>query len=173
MRRTMLCARTPLSIHLPLHGSFPATTYSTTTARPPDETPTIISKNGPRPAIPPDTTHANELRGRKLAHFELIEQIGVGGMAAVLRARDTQLDRCVALKILPPDLAVDEENIKRFSPGSPRRRQTRPRQHRRASSSAARINGCTSSLSSLSRATTCGRFSRNAPGCPSSRHYPT
>jgi serine/threonine protein kinase len=83
-------------------------------AAPTDETPTIISKNGPRPATPPDPTHANELRGRRLAHFELIEQIGVGGMAAVLRARDTQLDRCVALKILPPDLAVDEENIKRF-----------------------------------------------------------
>src|SRR5262245_24424453 len=35
-------------------------------------------------------------------------------MAAVLRARDTQLDRIVALKILPPDMASDVENIRRF-----------------------------------------------------------
>jgi serine/threonine protein kinase len=54
------------------------------------------------------------LRGRALAHFELIEPIGVGGMAAVLRARDKQLDRFVALKILPPEMAADGENVKRF-----------------------------------------------------------
>jgi serine/threonine protein kinase len=44
----------------------------------------------------------------------LIEAIGVGGMAAVLRARDTQLDRIVALKILPPEMANDPENVQRF-----------------------------------------------------------
>src|ERR1019366_1925444 len=49
-----------------------------------------------------------------LAHFELIEPIGVGGMAAVIRAHDTQLDRFVALKILPPEMAQDPENIQRF-----------------------------------------------------------
>jgi serine/threonine protein kinase len=54
------------------------------------------------------------LRGRHLAHFELIEPIGVGGMAAVIRARDQQLDRSVALKILPPDMAGDPENVRRF-----------------------------------------------------------
>ncbi len=75
-----------------------------------DETPTIITKN--RPASPEPA--ANDIRGRRLAHFELIEQVGAGGMAAVLLARDTQLDRFVALKILPPDLAKDPENIKRF-----------------------------------------------------------
>src|SRR5262249_34543134 len=36
------------------------------------------------------------------------------GMAAVIRARDVQLDRQVALKILPPDMAADEENVRRF-----------------------------------------------------------
>jgi len=54
------------------------------------------------------------IRGLRLAHFELIEPIGVGGMAAVLRARDTQLDRLVALKILPPEMATDAENVRRF-----------------------------------------------------------
>src|SRR5262245_9817270 len=90
---------------------------------PTDESPTIISKNPP--AQPTTTTSTavkaatpeallGSLRGRRLAHFELIEPIGVGGMAAVLRARDTQLDRYVALKILPPDMAKDPENVKRF-----------------------------------------------------------
>lgn len=77
-----------------------------------DEEPTIITKN--KPAAPPDPPPSSDIRGRHLAHYELIEQIGAGGMAAVLRARDTQLDRFVALKILPPDLAQDQENIKRF-----------------------------------------------------------
>src|SRR6266852_7217631 len=54
------------------------------------------------------------LSGKTLAHFELLEPVGVGGMAAVLRARDTQLDRVVALKILPPDMAADPENVLRF-----------------------------------------------------------
>jgi serine/threonine protein kinase len=81
-----------------------------------DETPTVISKGLPAQAImpaPPGEVLNGSLRGRRLAHFELIEAIGVGGMAAVLRARDTQLDRIVALKILPPEMA-NEENIRRF-----------------------------------------------------------
>ncbi|MGE3805104.1 MAG: protein kinase [Gemmataceae bacterium] len=78
-----------------------------------DDTPTIISRPSRRPARPEDS-FAEGLRGRRLAHFELIEPIGVGGMAAVIRAMDTHLGRCVALKILPPELASDPENIKRF-----------------------------------------------------------
>ncbi|MCI0378794.1 MAG: serine/threonine protein kinase [Gemmataceae bacterium] len=81
-----------------------------------DDAPTIISKGGPAGTAiknaPPQWS--GSIRGRRLAHFELIEAIGVGGMAAVLRARDTQLDRFVALKILPPDMAQDVENIARF-----------------------------------------------------------
>ena len=53
-------------------------------------------------------------RPEEVAHFELIEPIGVGGMAAVFRARDTQLDRIVALKILPPPMDRDPENVRRF-----------------------------------------------------------
>ncbi|MGL4550748.1 MAG: serine/threonine-protein kinase, partial [Gemmataceae bacterium] len=81
-------------------------------APPTDDTPTIISR-GPAPA-PADLDNGRGVRGRRLAHFELIEPIGVGGMAAVLRARDTQLDRFVALKILPPEMAADPENVRRF-----------------------------------------------------------
>ena len=86
-----------------------------------DDTPTIISRHKPdadskapsMPEISLDSPHAG-IRGRRLAHFELIEPIGVGGMAAVLRALDTQLDRFVALKILPPEMAADPENVRRF-----------------------------------------------------------
>src|SRR5580692_6406620 len=78
----------------------------------PDDAPTVISKALVRPATAEDAL--NGLRGRRLAHFELLEAIGVGGMAAVLRARDTQLDRIVALKILPPEMANDPENVRRF-----------------------------------------------------------
>ncbi len=78
-----------------------------------DDTPTVVSKSGPRPNVQ-EHLFSGILRGRKLAHFELIEPIGVGGMAAVLRARDTQLERFVALKILPPEMAADPENIARF-----------------------------------------------------------
>jgi hypothetical protein len=78
-----------------------------------DDTPTIISKVTPRPPGQ-DNLFNGILRGRKLAHFELIEPIGVGGMAAVLRAHDTQLDRFVALKILPPEMATDPEIVARF-----------------------------------------------------------
>lgn len=78
-----------------------------------DDTPTIISRPPPRSARA-ENAFAHGLRGRSLAHFELIEPIGVGGMAAVIRARDTHLDRMVALKILPPEMAADPENIRRF-----------------------------------------------------------
>src|SRR5450631_3466229 len=93
-------------------------------ARPTDETPTVISKT--TPIVEPvssnqdkiiDLTHKPPtpesimagLRGRRLAHFELLDFIGQGGMAAVIRARDTQLDRLVALKILPPEMAHEPE----------------------------------------------------------------
>jgi hypothetical protein len=78
-----------------------------------DDAPTVISKGPPRSPGSEELAGGN-LRGRHLAHFELIEPIGVGGMAAVIRARDTQLDRSVALKILPPEMAGDAENVRRF-----------------------------------------------------------
>src|SRR5688572_23109766 len=71
---------------------------------PNDETPTIISLNRAR-GVSSETL--DSLQGKLLGHFELIEPIGVGGMAAVIRAKDLQLGRIVALKILPPEMAVD------------------------------------------------------------------
>lgn len=52
--------------------------------------------------------------GARLAHYELLEPIGSGGMGTVYRARDTRLGRAVAVKILPDDLAPCREHVDRF-----------------------------------------------------------
>jgi serine/threonine protein kinase/tetratricopeptide (TPR) repeat protein len=51
---------------------------------------------------------------RILAHYEILEKIGQGGMGEVYRARDRKLDRVVALKILPSALAGDPDRLGRF-----------------------------------------------------------
>ena len=52
--------------------------------------------------------------GQKLAHYTIVEQIGVGGMGEVYRAQDTTLGREVALKILPAAFAADPARVARF-----------------------------------------------------------
>jgi serine/threonine-protein kinase len=52
--------------------------------------------------------------GTKLAHYEIVELIGKGGMGEVYRARDTKLARHVAIKVLPEKFACDEERMGRL-----------------------------------------------------------
>ena len=52
--------------------------------------------------------------GKTLAHYEILAKIGEGGMGEVYRARDLQLDRDVAIKILPKVWANDDPRIRRF-----------------------------------------------------------
>jgi serine/threonine protein kinase len=52
--------------------------------------------------------------GTRLGPYEIVAAIGVGGMGEVYRARDTKLDRDVAIKVLPEAFAADSERIARF-----------------------------------------------------------
>src|SRR5208337_1380491 len=52
--------------------------------------------------------------GTRLGPYEIVEPLGAGGMGEVYRARDTRLDRTVAIKILPPHLSESVEAKQRF-----------------------------------------------------------
>jgi len=53
--------------------------------------------------------------GTRLGQYEILDQLGAGGMGEVYRARDTTLDRDVAIKVIPADLAGDEQRRTRFT----------------------------------------------------------
>ncbi len=53
--------------------------------------------------------------GARLGAYEIVALVGVGGMGEVYRARDTTLNRDVALKILPDALAADADRLARFT----------------------------------------------------------
>jgi len=53
-------------------------------------------------------------KGTSLSHYEIRSQLGAGGMGEVYLAVDTRLDRTVALKILPADVASDHQRVRRF-----------------------------------------------------------
>jgi serine/threonine protein kinase len=116
------------------NGSQPTTTYvpeavvvegaagaaaSTTPSPVPRDDQTIISNRPPLTAplstpMPQPSELRTMLVGERLAHFELQEFIGGGGMGAVFRALDTQLNRLVALKVLAREQSHDDETVRRF-----------------------------------------------------------
>ncbi len=57
--------------------------------------------------------------GSRLGPYEVTAQIGQGGMGEVYRAKDTKLDRDVALKVLPDVFADDPERLAPLQAGSP------------------------------------------------------
>jgi serine/threonine protein kinase/Tfp pilus assembly protein PilF len=68
------------------------------------ETATVVTVPSPVPA----------LVGQQLGHCQVLSLLGKGGMGEVYLARDTQLDRTVALKVLPPEFALDPDRLQRF-----------------------------------------------------------
>src|ERR1700682_532887 len=49
-----------------------------------------------------------------VSHYRIVSKIAAGGMGEVYLAQDTKLDRKVALKILPADLAANQDRMRRF-----------------------------------------------------------
>jgi len=52
--------------------------------------------------------------GTKLGPYEVQSQLGAGGMGEVYRARDTRLERIVAIKVLPNSFSADPDRLRRF-----------------------------------------------------------
>jgi len=52
--------------------------------------------------------------GTKLGPYEILSPLGAGGMGEVYRARDTRLERVIAIKVLPESVATDAERLRRF-----------------------------------------------------------
>src|SRR5690348_5819122 len=94
------------------HCRVRAITSLATAEGPPWPSPQL-TRDRLRPNIPAMSSPSPSI-GQVLGHYRIVEQIGAGGMGVVYRAHDLQLDRDVALKVLPAGTISDTGARARF-----------------------------------------------------------
>jgi tetratricopeptide (TPR) repeat protein len=72
--------------------------------------PDVMAGSSPDATIPGQTV----ARSRKAARYEIIEELGRGGMGVVYKARDTLLDRIIAYKVMPPQVQKNQKIVDMF-----------------------------------------------------------